>query len=291
MAQEKRRRSQNAPGNFFVDDSCINCGTCYWMAPDTFREVDEMAAVTQQPTSPAQKLKAAQALLSCPTASIGVIAKGPELGEAAADFPLLIEKNVYHCGYHAKESFGAASYLIVRPEGNVLVDSPRFVPSLIKGIERLGGIRYLFLTHKDDVAFHQKFRDHFQCERILHEADRGVGTKDVEILLQGEAPTSLAPDLTLIPVPGHTRGHVVLLHRERYLFTGDHLAWDSANQALYAFSDACWYSWKEQTSSMKRLSGYSFEWVLPGHGERGHLSAAEMASQMQICIQRMEAHQ
>ncbi|MCD7449358.1 hypothetical protein HAX54_051547, partial [Datura stramonium] len=46
---------------------------------------------------------------------------------------------VYHCGYHSDKSFGAASYLIVRAEGNILVDS-------------------------DDVADHEKWSNHLGCE-------------------------------------------------------------------------------------------------------------------------------
>ncbi len=33
--------------------------------------------------------------------------------------------NVYHCGYHSEKSFAACSYLITRPGGNVMVDTPR----------------------------------------------------------------------------------------------------------------------------------------------------------------------
>jgi glyoxylase-like metal-dependent hydrolase (beta-lactamase superfamily II) len=46
-------------------------------------------------------------------------------------------------------SFGGASWLIVRPgRGNVLVDSPRFNPTLAKKIQEMGGVDYIFLTHK-----------------------------------------------------------------------------------------------------------------------------------------------
>ncbi len=39
--------------------------------------------------------------------------------------------------------------------GNILVDSPRFNPILAKRIEELGGVRHIFLTHKDDVGDHE----------------------------------------------------------------------------------------------------------------------------------------
>ena len=56
----------------------------------------------------------------------------------------------------------------------------------------------------------------------------------------------------MIPVPGHTRGSVCFLWRDRFLFTGDHLAWSGRRGSLTAFRSACWYDWGEQTRSMER---------------------------------------
>ena len=69
------------------------------------------------------------------------------------------------------------------PEGNILVDSPRFVAPRMKNIEAMGGIRYLYLTHRDDVADHQQYHDHFGCDRILHADEINAGTRSVEIQL------------------------------------------------------------------------------------------------------------
>ena len=57
--------------------------------------------------------------------------------EAEASFPRSVDglDNVFHCGFHSELSFGCASYLVTRPEGNVLVDVPRFVPKLLKRIQ------------------------------------------------------------------------------------------------------------------------------------------------------------
>jgi glyoxylase-like metal-dependent hydrolase (beta-lactamase superfamily II) len=93
-------------------------------------------------------------------------------------------------------------------------------------------------------------------------------------------------DLLVIPTPGHTRGHAVLLYRNKYLFTGDHLAYE--DDRLEAFRDVCWYSWREQTQSMKRLLDHSFEWVLPGHGRRGHNPADVMHRKLIECVKWME---
>ena len=91
----------------------------------------------------------------------------------------------------------------------------------------MGGVRYLYLTHRDDVADHQKYSQKFGCDRLLHANDISSGTRDVEIQLNGTEPFELDSDLLIIPVPGHTKGHTVLLYNQKFLFTGDHLAWSS----------------------------------------------------------------
>lgn len=288
MAHLAQRRPENVSGDFYVDSTCIDCDTCRWMAPNVFKEVGDQSAVYHQPASEQERLQAMQALLACPTASIGTVEKPTDIKQVQQSFPILVAENVYHCGYHAENSFGAASYLIQRPEGNVLVDSPRFAPPLVKRIEELGGIRYLFLTHRDDVADHQKFHDHFGCDRVLHKDEINAGTRHVEIQLSGSDPIQLEPDLLLIPVPGHTRGHTVLLYNQKFLFTGDHLAWSAEKGHLIAFRYACWYSWTELLQSMKKLAEYSFEWVLPGHGRRYHSDLDTMQEQMQRCLEWMQ---
>lgn len=284
MAHLTQRRPENISGDFFVDSSCIDCDTCRWMAPEVFDRQQGQSAVYQQPTDTIGRHRAMQALLACPTASIGTVEKPHDIKEVQAQFPLPVAENVYHCGYHAENSFGAASYFIQRPEGNVLVDSPRFAPPLVKRLEALGGVRYLYLTHRDDVADHAKFQAHFQCDRLLHADDLTSGTQGVEIKLSGQAPYQLAPDLLIIPVPGHTKGHTVLLYANKFLFSGDHLAWSERSQQLYAFREACWYSWAELGKSMEKLAAYDFEWVLPGHGRRFHSDRATMRQQMQKCL-------
>ncbi|NCJ06890.1 MBL fold metallo-hydrolase [Synechococcales cyanobacterium C] len=288
MAHLTQRRPENVAGDLYVDRTCIDCDTCRWMAPAVFRREGEQSAVFHQPAGSAERLSALQALLACPTASIGTVNKPSDIQAAQSSFPIPITETVYHCGYHAESAYGAASYLIQRREGNILVDSPRFAPPLVKRLEAMGGVRYLYLTHRDDVADHQKYHDHFGCDRILHADDITENTRCIETPLSGTDPISLAPDLTILPVPGHTQGHTVLLYRNQVLFSGDHLAWSEQMQQLIAFRRACWYSWPMLLNSMKTLLNYSFEWVLPGHGRRYHASAAAMQQALQACIAWME---
>lgn len=288
MANPATRRAENVAGDFFVDSTCIDCDTCRWMAPTTFADIADQSAVASQPATDAEITLALRALVACPTASIGVAAGShtARLREVGASFPVPVAENVFHCGYHAESSFGAASYFIQRPDGNVMVDSPRFAAPLVKRIRELGGIRWLYLTHRDDVADHAKWAAEFGATRIIHADDaRGL---DAEMKLKGADTHQIAPGLTVIPTPGHTRGHTVLHYADKFLFTGDHLAYSTSRGHLYAFRSACWYDWGTQIESMQRLAVLKFEHVLPGHGRPHSATTTEMAAQLARCIAWMQ---
>lgn len=285
MALQELRRAENVAGDFFVDDTCIDCDLCRQISPAVFRAEGDQSAVYRQPSSAPEVFSALQALVTCPTASIGTVEKKP-MSDVIASFPEKVDENVYFCGFAAESSYGASSYLIARPDGNVLVDSPRFSNPLAEQIAELGGVRWMYLTHRDDVADHDAWARRFSAERIIHQADAGHLNGRIERLLEGRTPISLAPDLLVVPTPGHTRGHTVLLHN-RFLFTGDHLWWSDNYKGLHASRSVNWYSWPEQIRSVELLLDYSFEWVLPGHGRRHHAPAAEMRQLLQQCLTRI----
>jgi glyoxylase-like metal-dependent hydrolase (beta-lactamase superfamily II) len=81
---------------------------------------------------------------------------------------------------------------------------------------------------------------------------------------------------------------VVLLYRNKFLFTGDHLAWSPNRQTLTAFRSVAWYSWPEQIRSMEKLLDYEFEWVLPGHGDMHHADASSMHADLERCVAWMK---
>jgi len=288
MAQLALRLPENAQGEFYVDSSCIDCDACRQIAPTTFRDHGGQSSVAEQPQSEHEVHRALMALVACPTASIGTTGRR-SARQAVAAFPSPVFEDVYFCGFTSEASFGAWSYLIVRSEaegGNILVDSPRFSMPLVRQIERLGGVGLMYLSHRDDIADHAKYAARFGCPRVMHEAD-GARRLGIERVTTGTRTIRLDDDLLSIPTPGHTRGHQVLLYRDRALFTGDHLAWSPNRGTLVAFRDACWYSWTEQTRSMERLLPLRFEWVLPGHGRIHHAPAQEMHEHLERCVRWM----
>ena len=110
-------------------------------------------------------------------------------------------------------------------------------------------------------------REHFGARVWIHEGDCCAAHFATDVL-EGDEPREIRPGLLAIPVPGHTRGSVVYLLEEKFLFTGDSLYWSRKRQELTASKSCCWYSWKKQVESLARLANYRFEWVLAGHGDR-----------------------
>jgi glyoxylase-like metal-dependent hydrolase (beta-lactamase superfamily II)/ferredoxin len=286
MADPKKRLPMNVDGDFFVDSSCINCDTCRQLAPQVFGEEGDFSYVRVQPRNSEETRQALRAIVSCPTGSIGTRNKSAAK-EVMGDFPLPLEGGVFYCGFNSQKSFGGNSYFIQHPDGNWLIDSPRLLPILVQRFREMGGIRYIFLTHRDDVAEAARFAKEFSSERIIHQRDLSA-QPDAEIVVEGVESQKIHQDFLVIPTPGHTAGHMALLYRNRFLFTGDHLWWNPEKERLGASRSVCWYSWPEQIRSMERLLDHSFEWVIPGHGSRVHLTTERMNRELSGLVKRMK---
>ncbi|KAL8148225.1 hypothetical protein AgCh_005544 [Apium graveolens] len=70
----------------------------------------------------------------------------------------------------------------------------------------MGGARYMFLTHRDDIEDHMKWSKRLGCDRIIHSEEVDASTAEVECKLEGNGPWKLADDLELIHTLGHTKG-------------------------------------------------------------------------------------
>jgi glyoxylase-like metal-dependent hydrolase (beta-lactamase superfamily II) len=283
MTESIERNPDSIPGDWYIDTHCINCAASRTVAPGLIVERNGLSVFARQPETAEEMTAAWRAALLCPTASIR-----RENHQAPPDglFPQELAPGVFRCGFNARSSFGAHSYLVVRPEGNLLVDSPRFASQLTKRFDALGGIGDILLSHQDDVADAHRYAGRYSSRVWIHEDDAG-NFPHATHLIRSEAPHSIRDDLVAIPLPGHTKGSVAYLLEDTYLFTGDSLAWNLDRERLVAFQDACWYSWEAQKESLHRLLDYRFEWVLPGHGGHVRLTAAEMQQKLAELLARM----
>src|SRR4051812_43130641 len=106
MARPDLRNEANAPGDWFVDTRCIDCGTCREIAPALFTEHRGASIVRHQPAAgdAADDLAAWLAAQACPTSSIGTRSRRARPGRL---YPREVEPDsgVFDLGYCSEDSF------------------------------------------------------------------------------------------------------------------------------------------------------------------------------------------
>ncbi len=295
MANERRAYPENVDGEFFVDSRCIDCDNCRSLAPEVFVQrppaagQDGYSFVARQPETAAEREQAIAALAVCPVACIGSRA-GVRPKAAAEAFPLHLEGPVHFLGQSSKKSFGGKAYVADLGDRRVMVDAPRWDRHLVAWFEERGGLDLILLTHRDDVADAPRYAERFGVDVCIGAADAdaydGPGRHPLHptapaplgSLLDGTA--GVAPTawdrVRVLPTPGHTEGSICYLLDDRYLFTGDHIAFSRLTGRPYCFDRHCWYDWGALLTSVRLLLDHPFEWILPAHGRYGHLKWAQM---------------
>ncbi len=71
MADKDSKVPENVPGKYYVDTSCINCGTCIEDAPENFEEGDEFTFVSKQPGNDEEAEACESAMEGCSVEAIG----------------------------------------------------------------------------------------------------------------------------------------------------------------------------------------------------------------------------
>lgn len=265
MARLSDRHPLNVAGEWYVDDRCIDCDVARHHAPDLVVALaDGQSVVARQPTTPDEELLMWRAALACPTRSIGT---SPRRLDPPGVYPWELTPGVLMTGFNDRRSFGAYSWFVPRPDGGLLIDAPHWNREVAATIEDRGGVAHVLLSHRDDVADAQRYAEHFGARIWIHRADSDAAPFATD-LIEGDGDRDVAPGVVAVPVPGHTRGSVLYLVDDRWLFTGDSFAWSEATQSLFAFRGATWYSWAALAASLGRFvaSPHRFEWVFAGHG-------------------------
>ena len=277
MARTDQANPSNVPGPWFVDTRCIRCDAARNWAPGLIEmDADGRSYVFRQPVDAEEEASLWRAAMACPTKSIG---SSEQPHKETGVFPHLLTDGVFALGNNALSSFAAHSFLVMRSEGNIMVDSPRFTRALAKSIDDLGGLAHVLLTHRDDVADADRWAERYGARVWIGKDDADAAPYATDLTIDA-GPTVVSSGVASIPAPGHTKGHVVYHVDERFLFTGDTLHWNHRRRELDVFPNQTFFSWTELADTLDQLADLKVEWVFPGHGMWHQISPSEWSHQM-----------
>ncbi|CAB1099594.1 unnamed protein product [Ectocarpus sp. CCAP 1310/34] len=212
ILKRKMRKRRNSSGDFFVDESCVDCDICCWMDPRTFKRSGLGAVVASQPKTEEDRMRAFQAMLACPAGSIRVMRGDRQVIKALESFPLPVDEErlpgIYQLGPTTRESMGNTPYLIVRPgKGNIMIDVPRYLEQTADQVAALGDVKYMIVTARDNADGHERWKKKFPgMIRILHRLDLARKTRIMEERLDGKGPWYLVEDGFESPEDGYVTG-------------------------------------------------------------------------------------
>jgi glyoxylase-like metal-dependent hydrolase (beta-lactamase superfamily II) len=275
--------------SWYVDDRCTNCDVARQLALDLIGEVEGRSKILRQPRNEAELDTLYAAAHACPTRSI----RHPSvsLNFTRDPFPMRLDDGVYLCGHNSEKTAGANAYLIPRPSGTLMIDTPRWSTSLAARYEALGPVTDVLLTHSDHAAHGRRYADRFGARLWIHEGDLSAAPK-ADRILRGTDPIEIADGVIAHPLPGHTRGSVLYVADERLCFSGDSIYWSRTTGNVEVFESVTWYSITELAASLMRSVGrLRFEWLLPGHGDRKKLPAEEMVRRLRALTTRVQTLQ
>jgi glyoxylase-like metal-dependent hydrolase (beta-lactamase superfamily II) len=169
-----------------------------------------------------------------------------------------------------RETLGGTSYLILGKAGNILVDCPGWSEgqqSTFKDFfEKHGGVRWLFLTHRDGISQVRKMQSDLGCEVMIQEQEA--------YLLPEVSVTSFTEEITLgdavgIWTCGYSPGSSCLYvpFHGGILFSGRHLLIDPQG-SLTPITSRKTFHWRRQLRNVEKLktrfSPETLSYICPG---------------------------
>ncbi|WP_438971222.1 MBL fold metallo-hydrolase [Methylophaga sp.] len=135
------------------------------------------------------------------------------------------------------------AYLVTRDMGNILFYNTRRQAD-IDQMRPIGGVRYHFLSHRDEVADSvNQIRKQYGATLGAHINEKSDFAKVCSPDISFSEREWILENVEIIPTPGHTLGSTCFLvesgHERTYLFTGDtlYLTEQGWQPGLLSFSD------------------------------------------------------
>lgn len=190
-----------------------------------------------------------------------------------------------------RDTLGATAYFIVENQMNILVDSPAWDEANQAFLRSLGGVHWLFLTHRGAIGKAKEIQQAMSCNIVIQEQEA--------YLLPGLSLTPFSQEWGLsdhcqgIWTPGHSPGSSCLYYAGcgGVLFTGRHLL-PNQQGVPTPLRTAKTFHWPRQIQSVQllidRFSPETLQYICPAantgllRGKRAIAQAYEQLASLDL---------
>lgn len=144
--------------------------------------------------------------------------------------PKLILENIFAFSPN-RDTLGGTSYLLIHPQGNILIDCPLWHEFNQEFFLEKGGVKYLFLTNRDGISKHiGEIKKNLNCDLIIQEQEAYLLPNQNPIIFVQNY--QIYDDCQLIWTSGYSPGSSCLYYGGDggVLFSGRHLLPTGNNQ-------------------------------------------------------------
>ena len=195
-----------------------------------------------------------------------------------------------------RDTLGGTAYFIVENEANILIDCPAWDEVNQNYLNSVGGVRWLFLTHRGAIGKAREIQQAFGCEILIQEQEA--------YLLPGLRVTTFKQDFNIgnaqvIWTPGHSPGSSCLYYPREggVLFSGRHILPNQTGELL-PLRTAKTFHWFRQLLSIQllrdRFTPETLNYICPGantgflRGKRAIASAYEQLARLDLVALRQQ---
>ena len=165
-----------------------------------------------------------------------------------------------------RDTLGGTAYLIVE-EANILIDCPAWDEVNQNYLSSIGGIRWLFLTHRGAIGKAQEIQQTFGCEIVIQEQEAYLLPKSRVTTFYKEF--GLGDSAIVVWTPGHSPGSSCLYYPQHggILFSGRHILPNKEGEPV-PLRTAKTFHWLRQLASVQllldRFTQENLQYICPG---------------------------
>jgi len=178
-------------------------------------------------------------------------------------------------------SFKTNAYLLIRPEGNLLVYGPgKNIEQYYDFIESKGGIDKVLISHRDEATkYSTKVADRFNAQVYCPKVEKEEISKKCHVDNTFSGDQRVDDTFEIIFTPGHSPGSSCFLWKapdgKRLIFTGDNLVLREEGWGVYIMNKN---NLSVTIKSMQKLKDLEVNVIVPG-GYSSEISYEEVTKE------------